>query len=39
MYFSYFEAGWGELYFQAFHHPFTVVLSTRLPELIVLSMN
>jgi hypothetical protein len=39
MYFSYFEKGWGDLYFQAIIYPFQVMFSEQIPELFVVGLN
>ena len=39
MYFSYFEPGRGELYFQALYNPFSVLLSEKIPELFMVGLN
>lgn len=39
MYFSYFEKGWGDLYFQAMINPFNVLLSEKIPELFYVGLN
>jgi hypothetical protein len=39
MYFSYFEKGRGDLYFQAMVHPFAVMVSEKIPEVFVVGLN
>jgi hypothetical protein len=39
MYFSYFEAGWGELHFCALINPFNLMLSEKIPELFIVGLN
>ncbi len=39
MYFSYFEKGWGELYFAATISPFTLRFSKEITELFYIGLN
>jgi len=39
MYFSYFEPGHGELFFQALYYPYQMMVSERIPELFMVSLN
>jgi hypothetical protein len=39
MYFSYFEKGRGELYFQSVVYPFQVMFSEKIPELFVVGLS
>ncbi len=39
MYFSYFEKGRGELYFEATCHPFKVFYSALIPEIFMIGFN
>jgi hypothetical protein len=39
MYFSYFEKGYGQLYFQALYFPFTIAYSEKIPEACLLCLN
>lgn len=39
MYFSYYEKGWGELYFQSVVYPFSLLFSEKIPELFIVGLN
>ena len=39
MYFSYYEEGYGEFYFQALYYPFQVTLSQKIPEIFLMALN